>query len=232
MTGRLMLEHKGIGYRRVDLLPALHKPILRALGFRAGTVPALRIDRRRLQNTLELSRALDELQPEPPLFPADASQNAAVQTAERWGEEVLQPVPRRLAWWGVQHDKSQSGLRTMGEGSRTHVPVELMVRTAAPFVWAEVRLNRATDAAVQADLAALPRMLDRVKAWRDAGVLGGRLLNAADYQIATSIRLLLCFDDLRDQVDNSLAAYARHVVPDFPGHIAAVFPHGWITSTD
>ena len=44
MTGRLMLEHKGIAYRRVDLIPALHKPILRALGFPSNTVPAVVID--------------------------------------------------------------------------------------------------------------------------------------------------------------------------------------------
>jgi hypothetical protein len=75
-------------------------------------------------------------------------------------------------------------------------------------------------------------MLDQVKTWRDAGVLGGRLLNAADYQIATSIRLLLCFDDLRDQVDNPLAAYARHVVPDFPGHISAARTGGSHRLTD
>jgi glutathione S-transferase len=34
--------------------------------------------------------------PEPPLFPADPDRRAAVEEAERWGERVLQPVPRQL----------------------------------------------------------------------------------------------------------------------------------------
>src|SRR5438270_3708640 len=96
MAGRLMLEHKGIAYHRVDLIPGLHKPILRAFGFRDTTVPALRIDGRRIQGTLRISKALDELCPDPPLFPADPSARAAVEEAERWGEGQLQPVPRRL----------------------------------------------------------------------------------------------------------------------------------------
>jgi hypothetical protein len=41
MTGRLLLEHKHIRYRRIDLLPAIHKPLLRLLGFADTTVPAL-----------------------------------------------------------------------------------------------------------------------------------------------------------------------------------------------
>jgi glutathione S-transferase len=151
-----------------------------------------------------------------------------VQDAERWGEEVLQPVPRRLTWWAARHDRSRSALRTMGEGARLHVPTQLAVRTSPPIIRIEVRLNGATDAAVQSDLASLPRMLDQVTTWLDEGVLGHQPPNAADYQIATSIRLLLCFDDLHDRIDQSLATYARQVVPHFPGKLTAVFPRSWI----
>lgn len=84
-----MLEHKGIEYRRIDLLPALHKPMLRMLGFATTTVPALRMEGRRLQNTPTISRALEELQPAPPLFPSEPTQRARCEEAERWGEQVL-----------------------------------------------------------------------------------------------------------------------------------------------
>jgi glutathione S-transferase len=229
MAGRLMLEHKGIPYRRVDLIPALHKPILRALRFPGTTVPALRIDGRRIQSTLTISRVLDQLQPDPPLFPADQARRAEVEEAERWGEEVLQPVPRRLSWCALGLDRSRSGLRTFAEGARLHVPTGLAVRTAAPIIWAEVKINKASDAAVEADLAALPAMLDRVDAWLESGVLGGTPPTAADYQIATSIRLLLCFDDLRDMLTRRpSAAYARALVPDFPGRVPAVLPEPWL----
>ncbi len=38
-----MLEHKGVRYRRVELPQALHKPIVRMLGFGGGRIgPVLR----------------------------------------------------------------------------------------------------------------------------------------------------------------------------------------------
>ncbi len=229
MTGRLMLERKRLEYRRVDLLPALHKPLLRLLGFRGTTVPALRIEGRRIQGTLRISRALDALHPEPPLFPADPNARAAVEEAERWGEAALQPVPRRLSWWALARDRS--GLRSFAEGARLHVPLGLAIRTAAPIISIERRINDAGDAQVNADMAALAGMLDHVDALLVAGVLGGPEPNAADYQIATSVRLLLCFDDLRSAIERRpCAAYATGLCTDFPGRVGAVIPPGWLRS--
>ena len=50
-------------------------------------------------------------------------------------------------------------------------------------------------------MTALPVMLGRVEELIAAGTLGGGALNAADYQIATSVRLLMCFDDLRPLIE-------------------------------
>jgi glutathione S-transferase len=221
MAGRLMLEHKGIEYRRIDLIPGLHKPILRVLRFSGTTVPALRIDGRRIQISLELSRALEEMRPDPPLFPADPAARAAVEEAEAWGEGVLQPIPRRLSWWALRKDRS--AMLSFADGARLHVPLGPAVRTAGPIVWAEQRINGATDEAIRADLAALPGLLDRVDAWLADGTLGGNPPTAADYQIATSVRLLLCFDDLRDEIDRRPAGqHARALVKEFPGRVPPV----------
>ncbi len=228
MAGRLMLERKQLEYRRIDLLPAIHKPLLRALGFPGTTVPALRIDGRRIQSTLKISRALEELRPGfAPLFPSDPAARAEVEEAEAWGEAVLQPVPRRLSWWALARDRS--GLRSFAEGARLHVPLGLAIRTAAPIIAVERRINSATDAQVQADMAALAGLLDHVDGLLESGVLGGPEPNAADYQIATSVRLLLCFDDLRASIERRpAAAYARRICPDFPGRVGFVLPSGWI----
>jgi glutathione S-transferase len=227
MAGRLMLERKELEYRRVDLLPAIHKPLLRALGFSGTTVPALRIDGRRVQNTLTISRVLEGLRPEPRLFPAEPARREAVEAAERWGEAVLQPLSRRLSWWALARDRAS--LRSFAEGARLRVPLGLAIRTAAPIIAIERRVNSATDAAVRADIAGLPGLLDRVDALLESGTLGGEDLNAADYQIATSIRLLLCFDDLRSDIERRPAGpYARRVVPEFPGRVAQVIPRSWL----
>ncbi|MEA2271467.1 MAG: glutathione S-transferase [Solirubrobacteraceae bacterium] len=228
MAGRLMLEHKGIPYRRVDLLAAIHKPILRLLGFRETTVPALRIDGRRLQDTVKISRALDELQPDPPLFPpVDDPARPAVEAAEHWGEAVLQDVPRRLSWWALTRDREP--IRSFSEGFRLHVPLGLAIRTAGPILWAEVKINGATDDAVREDLAALPALLQQADDWLRDGTLGREPATAADYQVATSVRLLMCFEDLNGAIPAALKTWADTLVPDFPGRVPHVFPAEWLS---
>jgi glutathione S-transferase len=229
MAARLMLEHKRIEYRRVDLMPGIHKPLLRVLGFRDTTVPALRVDSRRIQRTLNISRTLEQLRPEPPLFPAVDLQRTAVEEAELWGEEVLQPVPRRLSWWAFSRDRSD--LRSFAEGFRLGVPLGLAVRTAAPIVAVERWINNASDDAVRADLAALPGLLDYVDTLLEVGTIGAESPNAADYQIATSVRLLLCFDDLRGAIEHRPAGvHAYELVPDFPGRVGPLLPTTWLSN--
>ena len=76
---------------------------------------------------------------------------------------------------------------------------------------------------MRGDLATLPGMLDKVDAWIAEGVLDGEQLNAADFQIATSVRLLMCFDDLRPAIEGRPAgAFAMRICPDFPGRIGPV----------
>src|SRR5262245_46188430 len=77
---RAMLGYKGIDFKRTDLVPFLSRVILRrVLGFARNTVPAVKIDGRRVQGSREISRELDRVQPDPPLFPSDPEKRLAVQ---------------------------------------------------------------------------------------------------------------------------------------------------------
>ena len=76
MAVRAMLEHKAIDYKRVDLLPVISRGVLKALRFPGITIPSLKIDDRKLTGSRTISRALDEIQPEPALFPADPEARA------------------------------------------------------------------------------------------------------------------------------------------------------------
>jgi glutathione S-transferase len=226
-TVRLMLERKGIPYKRVDLVAGVHKPVLRALGFPGSTVPALRLDGRRVQGTREISRALDEVRPEPPLFPADPAQRTKVEEAERWGDEVLQPVPRRVAWGILKRDRSS--VRSYLEGSRLGIPTSVAAATSAPIVAGAARYNKADDDHVLADLNALPGLIDHVDSLIADGVIGGTEPNAADFQIATSIALLLTFDDIRPLIVGRPAEeLANRLVPAFPGHAAPTLPASFL----
>ena len=222
LAGQLMLEHKGIEYRRFDLVPGAHRAILRALGFPGKTVPAVKLDGAKVQGTTEIALALDALVPEKPLFPRDPERRREVEQAEAWGNEVLQPVPRRLVWNGVGHDRSELG--TYLEDAKLGIPIPVATRVAPPIARLARRLNRATDEAAARDLAALPGMLDRVDDLIERGVIGGAERNAADYQIATSISLLLTMDDLRPMIEGRPAGrLAREIVTHQPGHLPHVF---------
>lgn len=227
MTARLMLERKGIPYERVDLMPVISKAAVRAVGFPGNTVPALKIEGEKVQGSREIARALDRIQAEPPLFPADAAERTAVEEAERFGDEDLQPTARRILWWALRRDRSP--LESFSAGARLGIPIGLAVRTAAPIVAAAARLNRATDENVRADLAALPGLLARVDDYIAAGTLGGEELNAADLQVSTSLRLLMTLDDLRPSIGpRPCGELALRAVPDFPGRVPPVLPAAWV----
>ena len=76
---------------------------------------------------------------------------------------------------------------------------------------------RASDGRREACLAALPGQLDRVDALLAEGVIGGERPNAADFQIAPSVRLMLDVDQFREHIDARPAGvHARRSCPTIP----------------
>jgi glutathione S-transferase len=224
---QLMLRHKGIAFKRTDLFPAISRVIVRALRFPGPTVPALKIDGQRVQGSREISRELDRLQPEPPLFPAGPDRRAAVEEAERFGEEELQHPIRQILWWAFQRDSSP--LRSYSEGAKLGIPIGLAVRTAAPIIALEKRINAATDENVRADLTALGGLLQRVDDLIAAGTLNGEELNAADFQIAPSLSLAMTLQDLRPLIEARPAGQlVKRVQPRTAGDFPPILPPAWL----
>jgi glutathione S-transferase len=227
MATRAMLEYKGIHYKRTDLFPVMSKGILRALGFPGKTVPALKIDGRKVQGSRPIARELERLQPQPALFPDDPERRAAVEEAERFGDEELQHPIRQISWWSIKKDSSS--LRSYSEGAKLGIPIGLAVKTAAPIVALAARTNEATDENVRRDLAALPGFLDKIDAWIEAGVLNGEQPGAADFQIAPSVRLAMTLQDLRPAIEARPAGkHALRVIPDYPGDAPPILPPAWL----
>jgi glutathione S-transferase len=223
----LMLERKGIAYKRTDLLPVISKGVLRAVGFSGITVPALKIEGDKVQGSRQIARELERLRPEPPLFPSDPERRSAVEEAERFGDEELQHPVRQILWWGMKKDRAP--LRGYSEGAKIGMPIGLAVKTAAPIVALSARFNEASDENAREALAALPSLLDRIDGWIESGVLGGPEPNAADFQIAPSLGLAMTLDDLRPYIENRPAgALARRLVPDYPGKMPPVLPAEWL----
>ncbi|MDX6704614.1 MAG: glutathione S-transferase [Solirubrobacteraceae bacterium] len=227
MTGRLMLDHKGLEYETVKLPPGAHAFILLGLGFDTMAVPALKIDGRRIQGTRWIARALDEEFPQRPLFPADPVRRKAVEEAERWGEG-FQNATRRIFYCAARRDrKAFASVMTAERGAL----MRGALRMAAPLI---VRLatgaHRASDDHGREDLELLAERLDRIDAWIAQGVLNGAELNAADFQIAPNLSGLLFAEDLARFVRGRPAAeLARRVAPGYQGHINRVIPEEWLT---
>lgn len=227
VAAQLMLKYKGIEFKRTDLFPVISKLVLRGLGFPRNTVPAIKIDGQKVQGSREIARELEQLRPQPALFPADAQERAAVEQAERFGDEELQHPIRQLIWWSLKKDKAP--LRSFSEGAKLGIPIGLAVRTAAPIVALSAHFNEATDDNVRADLAKLGGLLDRVDKLIAAGTIDGEELNAADFQIAPSIRLAMTMQDLRPLIEARPAGrLAKRVQPEIAGDIPPILPPAWL----
>jgi glutathione S-transferase len=227
LTGRLMLDHKEIAYDVVTLMPGPHAFVMLALGFQTMGVPALKIDGRRVQGTRAISRALDELVPERPLFPADPARRRAVEDAERWGEE-LQNATRRIFYCAARREHAVF-TSVMLPGRKPAMRAAL--RLSAPLI---IRLaggaHRASDDAGREDLALLPERLDQIDAWIADGLLDGDELNAADFQIAVNVAALMLAEQVAPFVEaRPAAALARRVVPSYAGRVrAGIIPDEWL----
>ncbi len=220
VTAERALQLKGQPYRLHEMAPALHVPE-QWLRFRRLTVPALVLGNgERVVGSRQIVHRLDQLVPEPRLLPEDAAARARVVEAEQWGDEVLQPVPRRLVWTGVC--VRPDALASYSEGSSIPLP-GFVRRVVAPRIARVARWrNGGGDAQARADLAALPAQLDRVDAWIAEGVMGGAEPNAADLQIAPSVRLLATMDDVLPLLEGRpCLALAQRLFPSYGGHLPA-----------
>lgn len=222
---RGMLEHKGIEYDLVNFPVGVHPVGLRLAGFRGRTVPALKIDGRRVQGSLEIARELERIQPDPPLFPAD--RRAAVEEAEAWGERELQPLPRRFFRWGVAH-RPRVAQWLAGQAK---LPAPSVVGVASmPAGRYFAHLSRATDENMRAGIARLPELLDHVDALIADGTIGrpGEP-TAADFQIASSVAVLRSFGDIKGAVEGRPAAeLAERLFPRALPELPPFLPEEWL----
>jgi glutathione S-transferase len=164
-----------------------------------GTVPALAVNGQRVKTNRAIARFLEEWRPEPPLYPADPDRRAAVEEAERWGDDVFQMTARRLAL--AASLRGGDSISRGGDDGRL-----------GPLLWRSRRIRnagtkllgrfvfRAGTTAESELLAELPGQLDRIDAWIEAGVLNGEQLYAADFMIAPSLALLCYRPDVEAEI--------------------------------
>ncbi|MDX6639415.1 MAG: hypothetical protein QOF12_426 [Solirubrobacteraceae bacterium] len=224
---RRALDLKGIAYRTVEYPPPLHVPLQR-LRFGGRTVPGfVTADGEKLLGSTAILRRLDEIAPEPPMFAG-----ASVADAEAWGESMLQPLARRVLWRGFA--LNHGALHGYQAGGRLPLPRPVVLALAPVITRMEARMNRVSHDAVRADLRALPGHLDHADALIADGVIGGDPPNAADLQIASSLRLIMTVGDVAPLfAARPCADLARRLFPDQAGELpAGTFPAAWLPAND
>jgi glutathione S-transferase len=212
-----MLDYKQLPHKVVKLPSGLHPYLVRAAGFKGRTVPALKLeDGRRIQSTLGISRTLDELIPERPLFPSDPAHRRTVEEAERWGHDELQLVPRRIFRRGTVLD---ADLRRWIATDVVELPAPAIGAALGKPIAVLRSRETGGDDLIRADVARLPALLDHADALVANAVIGTDQPNAADFQILSSVRVLLDFRALPGFEERPSARAARRLFPEWEGEM-------------
>jgi glutathione S-transferase len=221
MTATAAISLKGLEHERVELAPGAHvEKMVEIYGEGNSTVPGMLVDGEPVHGSRAILARLDELVPEPALYPSEQ-----VREAERWGDEQLQDLGRRLPW-GALHFRPQAMGTFAGAGPLDGPGTDF----AIAYVRASWKYHKISAARLHDDLAGLPELLAHVERLAADGVIGGERPNAADLQIGATLRVLLPIEDLRPLLEGSAGErIARTCFPDYPGAVpAGAFPAGWV----
>jgi glutathione S-transferase len=221
MTVAAALQLKGLEFDRVDLAAGPHVEQMQEIyGEGHSTVPGLMIDDEPVHGSRTILARLEEIEPEPVLYPTEE-----VREAERWGDEVFQDLGRRLPW-GALHFRPEL-LATVFGGSQLDGPgTDYAIR----MIRAGWKYHGITAARLHDDLAELPGKLDHIEQLVTSGVIGGEQPNAADLQIGATVTVLLPLGDLGGLLSGRGAELlSRRNFPPLAGAIpAGTYPAGWV----
>jgi glutathione S-transferase len=224
MTVEAALRRKGLEYERVSLSAPHNDEMERIYGEGNKTVPGILIDDEPVHGSIPIVERLEQLAPDPPLYPESIA--GAVREAERWGDDVLQDLGRRLPWGALHFRPEAMGSFGGGEGPLDPAGTDFAIRVNRAM-W---KYHRISATQLAEDLAGLPAMLDHVDELAREGILLGDAPTAADLQIGATLRVILTVADVRPLIVGRPAEeVARRWFPDYAGEVpAGAFPDGWV----
>jgi glutathione S-transferase len=222
MTVEAALKLKSLEYERVSMPTPHTEPMEEIYGAGNGTVPGVMIDDEPVHGSIAILERLEQLKPDPPLYPEPIAQ--AVREAERWGDAELQDLGRRLPW-GALHFRPEAMGTFGGADPLDPAGTDFAIRVLRAM-W---KYHRISAQQLAEDLAGLPAKLDHVDALAEQGIVLNDEPNAADLQIGATLRVLLTVGDLRPLLEERPAEeLARRWFPDYAGDVpAGAFPAGW-----
>lgn len=214
---RWALDLKRVPHRRRSLLPGPHMGTVRRLTGRTGT-PVLVVEGQALDGSARILARLEELFPEPPLYPAAPAERAEAARIERRFDEDIAPRGRRAILAALLETPMYFGrVFGAGHGAPARFAYGLTVPLAAPLVRKGNAI--AGTASVEDGLAAFAEGLDFVaRAATATGYLVGRSFTLADLAVASVLAVCVDPPDTPMTRPRPMAAPCANLIARFRDH--------------
>jgi len=217
------LDRLGYEYETVRLITGQQaEEVERVYGEERRTVPGLLVDDEPVHGTAAIFARLDELNPDAGLYPGALAE--AIREAEPALAEELQMSARVLVF-GAMHFRPESMGTFAGAAQLDPAGVDFAIKSMRA-AWRYLGIDAQR---VHATLQELPAQLDAVEALLEAGVVGGEEPTAADFQLGSSLHLLVQIADVRPLVEERPAARLLSLFEPGKGDVSVgAFPPGWV----
>jgi glutathione S-transferase len=217
------LDRLGFEYETVELITGRHQEeVEKVYGEGRRTVPGLLVDEEPVHGTPSIFARLDELHPDAGLYPAAVA--GQIRELEPALAEELQMSARVLVF-GAMHFRPESMGTFAGVPQLDPGGVDFAIKSMRA-AWRYLGIDAQR---VHATLQELPGQLDAVDALLEAGVIGGERPTAADFQLGSSLHLLVQIGDVRPLVEARPSAKLLSLFEPGKGDVSAgAFPPGWV----
>ncbi|QSJ19801.1 glutathione S-transferase family protein [Nostoc sp. UHCC 0702] len=102
---RLILDYKGLEYRKIEVTPGIGQlDLFRLTG--QQQVPVLKDGNRYIADSTEIAKYLDLKYPERPLIPQDPKQRGLTLLIEEWADESIGIKGRKALYSGISQDQN------------------------------------------------------------------------------------------------------------------------------
>jgi glutathione S-transferase len=163
---RWALDYKGVAHVRRSVLPGAH--VMRARRLYGGrTLPVLQVAGRTVADSTRIVEALEAMQPEPALYPADPAQRERALALEEFFDEELGPHIRRALF----HDQLGDAAGSASAFTVGFPPaVRRTFRHGFPLLRPAMRRSMGIDAeAARRSRARTEAAMDRIEAELNGG---------------------------------------------------------------
>lgn len=224
MTVEAALRHKGIEYEKVNLTMGKHGTEVEEIyGEGLKTVPGMVVGDESIHGSVPILRHLEKLEPSNPLYPEGIADEVAA--AEEWADGHLQDLGRRIPW-GALHFRPEA-MGTFGGGEALD---PAGTDFAMKFIHSTWKYHNISAVSLAEDLGSFSEQIRQVEKFAEQGLVDRDEPTAADFQIGSTIRVLLTVRDLHPILDGTAAErVAMKHFPEYAGLVPeGALPPGWL----